>query len=99
MSAALERVIAEQQAHIDHMQKVIANQQRDLTTVFTRHEELFKAWAMLLDARIPKCSPDVTEDVFKAYRKLHHEARLCMMNAGYCLTCHNFICECEGRYD
>jgi len=95
MSAALERVIAEQQAHIDHMKQVIANQQRDLTTAFTRHEKLFESWARLLDAQIPKCSPDVNEDVFKAYRKLHHDARLCMMATGYCLRCRNFICECD----
>lgn len=99
MSEALERVIAEQQAHIDHMKSVIDSQQNRTNTVFTRHGELFESFARLLDAEIPKCSPDQKGDVFEAYRKLRHDARMQMMDAGYCLHCYNFVCECEGQYD
>ena len=50
MSEALERVIAEQQAKIDHMEKVIEGQNKSLNTVFTRHDELFEAMARLVEA-------------------------------------------------
>ena len=99
MSEALERVIAEQQAHIDHMKTVITNQQRDLNTVFTRHEELFEAWAALLGAQLPKCSPDPKDDVFKAYNNQRWKVRVLMTEAGFCMSCHRFICECEADYE
>ena len=22
-----------------------------------------------------------------------------LLGAGYCMTCYNFVCECEGQYD
>ncbi len=96
MSEALERVIAEQQANIDQMREIIASQQKDLKTVFTRHEELFHAFATLLDADVPDKSDHAK---WKAYHEMRWAARLKMVEAGYCVHCYNFICECEYEND
>lgn len=92
MSEALERVIAEQQAHIDHMKSVIASQQQDLNTVFTRHEELFHAFAVLIDANVSDKSDHAQ---WKAYHEMRWAARVKMLEAGFCVRCYNFICECD----
>lgn len=99
MSEALERVIAEQQKTIDHLNERIDSALKTLSTMWTRHNELFESFARLTDAEIPKCSPDPNADTTKEYRRLRHSCRLMMLEAGYCMTCYNFICECDGQYD
>ena len=96
MSAALERVIAEQQAEIDKLKAQQASAHETLNTLWERHDQLFDCFARLIDADIPD---GANLDVAKAYRNLRHECRLKMLDAGYCMTCHNFVCECEGQYD
>ena len=83
MSEALERVIAEQQAKIDHMEKVIEGQNKSLNTVFTRHDELFEAMARLVEADE------------KDWRTLSRKVRLEMMDAGWCFGCYSFACKCD----
>lgn len=96
MSAALERVIAEQQAKIDHQSGLLESQMKSLQTYFTRHDSLFESFARLLDAGLPKDDQLLKID---EYRKLRHECRIGMMDSGYCMTCYNFNCECEDQYD
>jgi hypothetical protein len=89
MSEALERVIAEQQKKIDHQSGLLEIQMKSLNTVFSRHSELFESFARLIDV-------DVPDDVSKEYRRLRQTCRFGMLEAGYCMTCYNFVCECEG---
>jgi hypothetical protein len=83
MSQALERVIAEQQAKIDNMEKLIDGQNKSLNAVFTRHDELFEAMARLVESD-EKDQPN-----------LRRKVRLEMMDAGWCFGCYNFVCECD----
>ena len=97
---SLERTIAEQQKRIDDLvegnKKLIERSAR----VFKQNEELFEAWARLWDADLPT-DKDKEEGTsrFKHYHHLRHEVRMQMIEAGYCVTCYNFICECEDQYD
>ena len=94
MNDVLTRVISEQQTKIDQQSALIDSQRKDMESVFTRHEKLFEAFAMLLEARIPRDGEPEQE-----YAKLRNECRMQMMGAGFCMRCHNFICECEDQYD
>lgn len=96
MSAALERVIAEQQEKIDSLEKQINSAHETLSTVWTKHDELFENFARLVDATIPKDDQLLKID---EYRRLRHACRLQMLETGFCMTCYNFNCECEGQYD
>lgn len=96
---SLERVIAEQQAKIDSLTKQVESGHETLATMWTKHEELFHAFARLIDARVPKFHPDVDVKEFKEFQQARHECRMQMLNAGFCMTCYNFVCECEGQYD
>ena len=96
---SLERIIAEQQKMIDDLtegnKKLIERSAR----VFKQNDELFEALARFYDADLPTDADnrDGTE-VFKRYHSLKHEVRMQMGDAGYCLRCYNFICECDD-YD
>jgi hypothetical protein len=96
MSEALERVIAEQQATIDRLKKQVESGYETLNTIWTKHNKLFDDFARLVDADIPKDDQPLQID---AYRRLRHACRLQMLEAGYCMTCYNFVCECESQYD
>ena len=89
---SLERVIADQQITIDHLNERLDSAHKTLNTMWTQHNELFESFARLIDSDIPV-------SVGTEYRKLRHECRVQMREAGYCLTCYNFVCECEGQYD
>ena len=96
MTAALERVIAEQQTKIDQLTAEVTRGHKTLSTMWNKHGELFECFARLVDAGLPK-----DEQLLKIdeYRKLRHACRVQMLEAGYCMTCYNFVCECEGQYD
>lgn len=93
---SLNRVIAEQQTQIDRLKDEIRRAHETLGTMWTQHGELFESFARLVDAQIPKDDQLLKID---EYRKLRHECRMHMMEADYCMTCYNFVCECEGQYD
>ena len=93
---ALERVIAEQQATIDSLKKQVESGYKTLNTMWAKHNELFENFARLVDADIPKDDQLLKID---EYRRLRHACRLQMLDADYCMTCYNFVCECEGQYD
>lgn len=92
MSAALERVIAEQQTRIDRLTREVDRGHETLAKMWTKHNGLFEDFARLVDATISK-----DDDLLKidSYRKLRHACRLQMLDAGYCMTCYNFNCECQ----
>jgi hypothetical protein len=91
---SLDRVIAEQQKRIDDLtegnKKLIERSAR----VFRQNEELFEAFARLLDADIPEVP---TEQQWTSFNSLRHECRMQMLDAGYCLRCYNFVCECDDE--
>ena len=97
MSEALNRVIEEQQKRIDDLlegnKKLIERSAR----VFKQNEELFEAVAKLIDFRM---NYDKWEDKQReAYGSLRHKVRMQMIEAGYCVTCYNFMAHCECDYD
>lgn len=96
MSEALERVIATQQKEIDRLTAEVTRGHETLNTIWTKHNDLFDNFARLVDMGLPK---DDQLHKIDEYRRLKHACRLEMLEAGYCMTCYNFNCECEGQYD
>jgi hypothetical protein len=66
-----------------------------------KKEELFEAMARFLDTPVPPPplpfldQKEDSNDVFYLYHTLKHEVRIKMGEAGYCLRCYNFKCECD----
>jgi exonuclease VII large subunit len=97
---SLERIIAEQQQKIDDL--TIGNKKliERAANVFKRNSDLFEVWARFLDADHPTQEQiDEGHSISKIYFDLRHEVRMQMMEAGYCLRCYEFICQCEDQYD
>lgn len=100
MTEALNRVIAEQQKRIDDLtegnKKLIERSAR----VFKQNHELFEAWARLWDADLPndKDNEEGTSKFVKYY-DLRLDVRRHMQEAGFCMMCYDFICQCEDQYD
>lgn len=92
MSAALERVIAEQQEKIDQLLDDIKRSIDSAATVYTRHDQLFEDIARLIDCDLPS---DPTEEQWTRFCKLRHNVRMQMLDIGYCLQCYGFVCECD----
>jgi hypothetical protein len=93
MSAALERVISEQQATIDQLLDDIKRSIDSSATVYTRHNQLFEDIARLIDYELPS---DPNEEQWTRFCKLRHAVRMQMLDTGYCLQCYNFVCECDN---
>ena len=99
MSEALNRVIEEQQKRIDDLLEGNKKLIERAANVFKRNDDLFEEVAKLIDCRI---TPDgLPEKEWEAYRSQRHEVRMHMIEAGYCVTCYNWMahCECENQYD
>lgn len=92
MSEALERVIAEQQKEIDHLKRVSDGYCKSLDTVFTQHNKLFESIGRMVDS-FP--SANDTDDERKRYHKLACDVRIGLLEAGFCLGCYSFMCECD----
>lgn len=92
MSNALERVIAEQQEKIDWLTGDLKRANETAGTLWTRHNELFEAIARLLDCDLPS---EPTEQQWVEFCRLRHTLRRQMLDTGYCLSCYNFVCECD----
>ena len=101
---SLERIIAEQQKKIDDLTEGNKKLIERAAKIFEKNEELFEAMARFLDAPMPPPpmplldEKEGSNDVFQRYHSLKHEVRMQMGDAGYCLRCYNFICECDD-YD
>ncbi len=97
MTEALNRVIAEQQKRIDDLLQSNKRLIESAANVFKKNDELFEAVARLIDFRMDY---DKWEDKQReAYGSLRHEVRMQMIEAGYCVTCYNFMAHCECDYE
>lgn len=97
MTEALNRVIAEQQKRIDDLLESNKRLIERAANVFKKNDELFESVARLIDFRMDY---DKWEDKQReAYGSLRHEVRMQMIEAGYCVTCYNFMAHCECDYE
>jgi len=85
MSAALERVIAEQQAEIDIIRKYRKVDAERWVTMNKGIENLVEAAFCLINN---PTSHDATMTL-----------KMALAYQGYCLTCEQSPCECGGEYD
>lgn len=95
MSEALERVIAQQQKEIDHLKRVNESLTKSAETVFTREEKLFETIARVTDYPLRASWKDDKAESWKEYHTMLNDLRTQAMDAGFCLHCERFICECE----
>lgn len=91
MSAALERVIAEQQAHLDHLKRVIESDNKQLQYQYKKEQELYKLLDGIVDMKI-RCA---TEEHHKTWFDYRQKIRLYMLEHGWCFNCGSFSCECN----
>ena len=97
MTEALNRVIEEQQKRIDDLLEGNKKLIERAANVFKKNDELFESVARLIDFRMDY---DKWEDKQReAYGSLRHEVRMQMIEAGYCVTCYNFMAHCEWDYE
>ena len=83
---SLERVIAEQQAEIDRLRKASVSHFDD----WVRHNALVEK---LVEAAF-RSMDTATMDLVK-----RDALRSAVRALGYCTTCEQMPCECEGQYD
>ena len=81
-------LMREAAAEIYHLNERIDRAHKKLNTMWTKHNELFDNFARLVDYDLP-------ELVGLDFRRLRHECRIGLRDAGYCMRCYNFICDCD----
>lgn len=96
---SLDRVIAEQQKKIDDLTEANKKLIERAANVFKKNDELFKAVARLIDFRMDFDEHKWEDKKREAYCSLRHEVRMQMIEAGYCVTCYNFMTNCECDYE
>jgi succinate dehydrogenase/fumarate reductase flavoprotein subunit len=96
---SLDRVIAEQQKKIDDLTEANKKLIDRASNVFKKNEELFEAVARLIDFRMDFDEHKWEDKKREAYCSLRHEVRMQMIEAGYCVTCYNFMAHCECDYE
>ncbi len=101
MSAALERVIAEQQATIDCLQEQVTGQNERNAAIFRQNDELFEAAAKVItkSSGLFDCWKVDKKAEFEEYRALLSELRLALMDAGWCFQCGTLTCSGEFHDD
>jgi hypothetical protein len=103
MSAALERVIVEQQAVIDNLREQLSVQSEmfrgQSDTAFRQKEELFEIAAKIINVsnviKLPDCWKNDKKTELVEYMVLFGKLRLAMMNAGWCFHCNTLTCSGE----
>ena len=90
---ALTRVIEEQQKRIDDLLEGNKKLIERSANVFKKNEELFEAMARLLDVGLTP--NNITQKQWQEYATHWNEVRHQMWEAGYCLHCYNFVCQCD----
>ena len=83
-SPALERVIAQQQAEIDLLKKLEDAHLKSWSIQTKRYEDMSRAALGVLDNTSPEC---------------HFHLRQLLITHGWCITCEESPCECDGQYD
>lgn len=96
---SLDRVIAEQQRKIDDLTEANKKLIQRAANVFKKNDELFEAVARLIDFRMDFDEHKWEDKKREAYCSLRHEVRMQMIEAGYCVTCYNFMAHCECDYE
>jgi len=96
---SLDRVIAEQQKKIDDLTEANKKLIQRASNVFKKNDELFEAVARLIDFRMDFDEHKWEDKKREAYCSLRHEVRMQMIEAGYCVTCYNFMAHCECDYE
>jgi succinate dehydrogenase/fumarate reductase flavoprotein subunit len=96
---SLDRVIAEQQKKIDDLTEANKKLIERAANVFKKNDELFEAVARLIDFRMDFDEHKWEDKKREAYCSLRHEVRMQMIEAGYCVTCYNFMAHCECDYE
>ena len=94
MSETLIKIIEEKQKSIDDLLEGNKKLIERAAKVFKQNEELFESMAKLLD--FPISQNNMSDKEWQQYGTLYQEVRHQMWEAGYCLQCYNFICECDG---
>ena len=93
MSEALTRVIDEQQKRIDDLLATNKSLINRAESIFKKNDELFESVARLIDFRFK--TDGWSDKEREHYGSLKHEVRMQMIEAGYCVTCYNFMAHCE----
>ena len=96
---SLDRVIAEQQKKIDDLTEANKKLIERAANVFKKSDVLFEAVARLIDFRMDFDEHKWEDKKREAYCSLRHEVRMQMIEAGYCVTCYNFMAHCECDYE
>jgi succinate dehydrogenase/fumarate reductase flavoprotein subunit len=96
---SLDRVIAEQQKKIDDLTEANKKLIERAANVFKKNDELFEAVARLIDFRMDFDEHKWEDKKREVYCSLRHEVRMQMIEAGYCVTCYNFMAHCECDYE
>lgn len=96
MRAALERVIAEQQERIDHLEALVDSRTNGWQAEFKRLDTLLGsvAYFLMVADRTWK-TIELTEKDHEAYFKARAKVRLAATECGYCWHCENIPCACS----
>ena len=96
---SLERVIAEQQKKIDHLE-LLAKSQRDQNTMLNQSiEKRFRQLDQLVSLRLRDCWKDDKKAQWESYCNMIHDVKLSMIEYGWCFNCESFMCECHRGDD
>lgn len=99
MSAALERVIAEQQAEIDSLRRTIDSQYKSMEGYCDREKKLFEQIDALLDFKLAGKWKDECKDDREKYGEILHSLRITLIKNGWCTRCAMMQHECECNDD
>lgn len=93
---SLERVIAEQQERIDHLEALEASRTKSGQAEFKRLEELLGsvAYFVLVADRIRR-RIELPENEQEAYFRARTKVRLAATECGFCWLCESIPCACS----
>lgn len=93
MSAALERVIAEQQAEIDRLKAQQSNQLSYNAKDFEAKEQIFTMAAQIVDwHKLRECWKDDKKQEWNEFRTMGNDLRIALVEYGYCIYCRSMTC-------
>jgi SMC interacting uncharacterized protein involved in chromosome segregation len=99
MSEALERVIAEQQAKIDRLEKLLESRNSQIQGEFKRLSDLFSKVSLYISVadRIVRSAPkaDNDESTMRMYRNAKESLKAQSEVCGFCWRCESYGCVCS----
>ena len=96
---SLERVIAEQQKKIDHLELLVKSQRDQNTMLNQSIEKRFRQLDQLVSLRLRNCWKDDKKAQWEAYCSMIHDVKISMMEYGWCFNCRSFLCDCQHDYE